>query len=77
MNTGTPVANLLYEKHLLDDDYWFKKENEIVPFFTYEHTKEELLRFRNNLIDNIQASVVSKYEDEMSSVELDLEWEDQ
>ena len=71
---GTPIANFLYNNNLLDDNYWFDKENEIVPFFTYEHSKENLLRFRNQLIGGIQATILSKYEDEMSSVELDLKW---
>lgn len=74
---GTPIASFLHEKNLLNDSYWFEKENEMVPFFTYEHTKAALIRFRDYIIDSIQAIVVSKYEDEMSSVELDLEWEGQ
>lgn len=74
---GTPIANFLYEKNLLDDSYWFEKENEIVPFFTYEHSKTRLIRFRNYIIDSIQAIIVNRYEDEVSSVELDLDWEGQ
>ena len=72
---GTPIASFLSKKHLLSDDYWFKKKNDIVPFFTYEHTQTKLLEFRDRIIDNIQAIIVNQYEDELSSIELDLKWE--
>ncbi len=72
---GTPLDDFLKKKHLLSDDYWFDKDNDIVPLFTYEHTKEDLLEFRNQIIENIQATIINRYEDELSSIELDLNWE--
>lgn len=73
---GTPIAHFLEEQKMLSDEYWIDEENEIVPFFTYEHTQAELLRFRNQIINQIEAVIINKYEDELSSVELDLRWEE-
>ena len=72
---GTPLNDYLKKKHLISDDYWFNKDNDIVPLFTYEHTKADLLMFRNQIIEKIEATIVNRYEDELSSIELDLNWE--
>lgn len=71
---GTPIAEIMKEKNLLADEFWFDKEGENVPLFTCEHSPSELLCFRNRIIDGISATVVHRYEDELSSVELDLTW---
>lgn len=73
---GTPLDTFLKNENRFSDNYWFDKNNDIVPFFTYEKTKEELLNFRNKIVENIQANIINKYEDESYSIELDLNWEE-
>ena len=63
------------ERQILSDEYWFNENAEIVPFFTYEHTEKELLEFRNQIVDNINAKILNKYEDDSLSIELNLDWE--
>lgn len=72
---GTPLAQFLSERQILSDEYWFNENAEIVPFFTYEHTEKELLEFRNQIVDNINAKILNRYEDDSLSIELNLDWE--
>ena len=72
---GTPIYNFCTAKQLLSDDYWFDSASPSVPIFTYEHTQDVLLSFRNRIINGIKAHVINTYEDELFSIELDLSWD--
>lgn len=71
---GTPIAELMKKRNLLSDEYWFDESGENVPLFTCEHSPDQLLEYRNRIINSIQAQIINRYEDELSSVELDLYW---
>ncbi|MCL2089732.1 MAG: B12-binding domain-containing radical SAM protein [Micrococcales bacterium] len=72
---GTPIHHMMVRAGRLDDEYWFDEDQLIVPYFTLERSGEELLALKNHLVHSLAAYTVRKYEYEVSSTELDLNWE--
>ncbi len=71
---GTPIYKQMVNDKLITDDYWFDESLPIVPFFTAENSEEDLVAYRNKIETSINAIVVERYEDELGSVELTLDW---
>lgn len=71
---GTPIYKYMVNKRFLSDEYWFDVKLPIVPFFTIENSEEDLIQYRNTIENSIRATILERYEDELGSVELTLEW---
>ncbi|RHS58411.1 radical SAM protein [Ruminococcus sp. AM46-18] len=71
---GTPIYEQMINSGLLSDEYWFDEKLPIVPFFTVENSKEDLVVYRNKIENSINATILERYEDELGSVELTLDW---
>ncbi len=71
---GTPVYEQMINKKILSDEYWFDEKVPIVPFFTVENSENDLIGYKKLIEENINAIVLERYEDELGSVELTLEW---
>jgi hypothetical protein len=48
---GTEVYQIAVGKHDISDDYWLTDKE--VPFFTAEHSKEELMLMKKYVLDRI------------------------
>lgn len=71
---GTPIYEQMVKDQIISDEYWFDEKAPIVPFFTTENTVEELVNYKNLIENSIRATILERYEDELGSVELTLEW---
>lgn len=71
---GTPIYKQMVNEKILSDEYWFDEKLPIVPFFTIENSEEDLMGYRNKIENSINATILERYEDELGSVELTLEW---
>ncbi len=74
MYPGTPLYCQAIKNDLIDDDYWFDKNNFDIPFYIYERTLDQLLAYRNMIRSNLNATVLNEYENKVYSLELDLKW---
>lgn len=48
---GTAVYEMMKEAGYISDDYWMGTQ--ATPFYTVEHSKEELMRMKNEILDTI------------------------
>lgn len=71
---GTPVYEQMLNKRILSDEYWFDEKMPIVPFFTVENSENDLIGYKKLIEESINAIVLERYEDELGSIELTLEW---
>lgn len=71
---GTPIYERMVKDQIISDEYWFDETAPIVPFFTTENTVEQLVNYKNLIECSINATILERYEDELGSVELTLEW---
>ena len=71
---GTPIYEQMKDCRILSDEYWFDEKVPIVPFFTVENSEEDLVAYRNKIENSINATISERYEDELGSVELTLNW---
>ncbi len=70
----TMLYELSKKQKIIDDEYWFNKENKIIPFYNFEYSEQELLKFRDDIINNLQAHITESYINKVHSAELDLRW---
>jgi len=56
---GTEIYELTKEAGMINDNYWLKEKP--VPFYTVEHTTEELINFKNVLLDYISCDKFFKF----------------
>ena len=71
---GTPIYTEMVQAKLLSDDYWFRKDVPIVPFFTLENSEKTLIEYREKIESGLHGAILERYEDELGSVELTLDW---
>lgn len=71
---GTPIYKKMVQAKLLSDDYWFHKDVPIVPFFTIENSEQALIAYRERIESGLHGAILERYEDELGSVELTLDW---
>lgn len=71
---GTPIYKKMVQAKLLSDDYWFRKDVPIVPFFTMENSERVLIEYREKIESGLCGTILERYEDELGSVELTLDW---
>ena len=71
-------GTLLYEKSktegIIDDEYWFKRNNKTVPFYTAEYSQNQLIEFRDMIKKSLRNNILEEYENKVYSLELDLAW---
>ena len=71
---GTPIYKEMVQAKLLSDDYWFRKDVPIVPFFTMENSMKALIEYQEKIERGLQGTILERYGDEIGSVELTLDW---
>lgn len=71
---GTPIYKEMVQAKLLSDDYWFRKDVPIVPFFTLGNSEKALIEYREKIESGLHGTVLERYEDELGSVELTIDW---
>ena len=70
----TMLYELSKKQKIIDDECWFNKESKIIPFYNFEYSEQELLKFRDDIINNLQAYITESYINKVHSAELDLRW---
>lgn len=73
---GTPLYDIFCKQGCIEDKYWLDYEKNIVPFFTYEHSIEDLQAYQDMIVDSLRQNISSSCHDELDSVELKLLWKD-